>query len=567
MSIAFDLALQLTLGVYAAGGGEVPPPPPPPPPTLVRQAHQVAWGKTEVFVANATHWGFVRGSTVVHQAPWDLLRPRAWSHTTVWSLSLALRQEWRWGLRLENRVRLPYGEWRQHHVRTLHPYGDRWLTRSRCRLGYGETTPYRGRAAFPYGDRPLLRASWRASWSELSSVRASVRMAYALTEPAHARHRLDYAITEVNPVASRRVTPWSLLADTSMQAIFNTPELVWHDSVLKLAQATLSCDEDSPVWIARLELLDLGEFSGIAIGDPINLVLGLEVFQLIVDGKTLSRESIAARQLELTAVSPIALLDAPFAATTRWYQTEAISAFAAVEALIGTVAWQLPDWIIPAGGLLLDGVTPLSAARTIAAAVGGIVESTPEGSVICRRRHPVSIPAYGDASVAHGLFDTEVIASRAQIAPSRGFNRVTLANEEGAGDGGGVRGDRVEYVADAEDPNQGTVRAWLGVPRSIVLAHTGHPDTVVTPLGDVTRVETETVEIIEGRGNTRYPVAAQLAHTWQHSDLGDVTADGQTLQAATAGYSLLRITYTTTSIDWRVALARDEEVQFVLIDA
>ena len=563
MSIAFDLALQLTLGVYAAGGGAAPPPPPPPP-TVVRQAHQVAWGKTEVFVANATSWGFVRGSTVVHQTPWDLLRHRAWSHTTVWSLPLALRQEWRWGLRLESRVRLLYGEWRQHHVRTLHPYGDRWLARSRCRLGYGETTPHRGRAAFPYGDRPLLRSNWRASWTDLSSVRASARMAYALTEPAHSRHRLDYAITEVNPVASRWVTPWSLLADTSLQAISNTPELVWQDKVLKLAQATLSCDEDSPVWIARLELLDLGEFSGIAIGDPITLVLGLEVFQLIVDGNTLSRESIAARQLELTAVSPIALLDAPFAATTRWYQTEAISAFAAVEALIGTVVWQLPDWIIPAGRLLLDGVTPLSAARTIIAAVGGIVESTPEGSVICRQRHPVSIPAYGDATVTHGLFDTEVIASRAQISPSRGFNRVTLANEEGVGD---VTSDRVEYVADAEDPNQGTVRAWLGVPRSIVLAHTGHPDTVVTSLGDATRVETEMVEIIEGRGSTRYPVAALLAHTWQHSELGDVTADGQTLQAATAGYSLLRITYTTTSIDWRVALARDEEVQFVLIDA
>jgi hypothetical protein len=276
--------------------------------------------------------------------------------------------------------------------------------------------------------------------------------------------------------------------------------------------------------------------------------------------------------LELTAVSPIALLDAPFAATTRWYQTEAISAFAAVEALIGTVAWQLPDWIIPAGRLLLDGVTPLSAARTIAAAVGGIVESTPEGAVICRRRHPVSITAYVDATVTHGLFDSEVIASRAQIAPSRGFNRVTLANEEGVG---GVTSDRIEYVADADDPNQGTVRAWPGATRTgwgaglgnSVLAHTGHPDTVVTSLGAVTRVESETVEIIEGRGNTRYPVAAELAHAWQHSQLGDVTADGQNLQAATPGYSLLRITYTTTSIDWRVALARDEEVQFVLIDA
>ena len=54
---------------------------------------------------------------------------------------------------------------------------------------------------------------------------------------------------------------------------------------------------------------------------------------------------------------------------------------------------------------------------------------------------------------------------------------------------------------------------------------------------------------------------------WQHTGLGDVTTSGQFLTAATSGYSLLRITYTTTSLDWRVALPIDEEVQFVLVDA
>jgi hypothetical protein len=39
------------------------------------------------------------------------------------------------------------------------------------------------------------------------------------------------------------------------------------------------------------------------------------------------------------------------------------------------------------------------------------------------------------------------------------------------------------------------------------------------------------------------------------------------LVAATPGYSLLRIAYTTTSLDWRVALPVDEEVQFVLVAA
>jgi hypothetical protein len=258
------------------------------------------------------------------------------------------------------------------------------------------------------------------------------------------------------------------------------------------------------------------------------------------------------------------LLDAPFAGTTRYYESAAISAETAVENLIGPVDWQLPAWVIPAGRLLLENVTPLAAARNIVAAIGGIIESNPEGSVVCRGRHPVSIPQYGTTPPAGSLFDADVLSVSSQIAPMRGYNRVTIANEEGAT---GSASDRIEFVANADDPYRGTVRAYLSVTRPVVLVHTGHASTVVASLGAVTRTEAETVEFIEGQSSSRYPVAAITSSVWQHSALGAVVADGQNLVAATPGYSLLRITYTTTSIDWRVALPVDEEVQFVLVDA
>jgi hypothetical protein len=268
--------------------------------------------------------------------------------------------------------------------------------------------------------------------------------------------------------------------------------------------------------------------------------------------------------MELTAVSPVALLDAPFAGTIRYYEAGAIAASSAVEFLIGPVDWQLPDWIIPAGRLMLENVTPLAAARNIVAAIGGIVESNPDGSVVCRRRHPVSIPNYGTAMVAHSLFDSDVLSARSQIAPSRGYNRVTIANEDGAS---GSSSDRIEFVADPDDATQGVVRAYLTTARAVLLTHTGHAATVIESLGEVTRSETETVEFLEGRAKVRYPVTALVSAVWQHADLGSVTADGENLTAAISGYSLSVITYTTTSLDWRVALNVDEEVQFVLVDA
>ena len=92
------------------------------------------------------------------------------------------------------------------------------------------------------------------------------------------------------------------------------------------------------------------------------------MFVLVVEGKTLSRESLAEQRCELSAVSPLALLDAPFASTIRFYQPSAVSAESAVVLLIGTVAWHLPHWMIPAGRLMLENVTPLAAARNIVAA-------------------------------------------------------------------------------------------------------------------------------------------------------------------------------------------------------
>ena len=439
---------------------------------------------------------------------WDINRARAWQLACPWSLRLGQRFQGPYGLRLEGGMR--------------HPYGDLGLHRS------------------------------------------ALRVPYVLTRQVAARQVSGYAIRQTDPVTQRLRAAWSLLADARLQAVANRPELAWNGRTVRILSASLSCDEGSPVWIAQVAVAAAGDFAVIGIGDGISLALGLETFALVVDGKTLSRESVADQRMELSAVSPVALLDAPFAGSISRSDPGAVSAEAAVESLIGPVDWQLPDWIIPAGRLLLEGVTPLAAARNIVAASGGIVESNPDGTLLCRRRHPVSIPQYGVAAVAHSLFDADLIAVRSWIAPARGYNRVTIANEDGAF---GSSSDRIEYVADPDATNQGRVRATLGTARPVILAHTGHPATVIASLGAVSRTEIETVEFIEGRASTRYPVEAISSAVWQHTGLGGVTFDGQTLTAATAGYSLLRITYSTTSLDWRVALSTDEEVQFLLVDA
>ena len=53
MTIGLSLSLTLGAGLYADGG-----------PVVLKQQFVAAWGRTEVFVANAT--------------PWEIARERAW---------------------------------------------------------------------------------------------------------------------------------------------------------------------------------------------------------------------------------------------------------------------------------------------------------------------------------------------------------------------------------------------------------------------------------------------------------------------------------------------------------
>ena len=500
---------------------------------------------------------------VRHVCVWNLTGMNAKRHQAHWAICFAATHALVWGLSLARVQQLPYIDLRRH-TRTLNAaYGDRIVLRSVLRAAYTEQVVARSRLRLPYTNRAVVSVGFRTPYADKVILRSSLSLAYGLLASNDTRFAAGYALLVNNAVNKRHTLTWSLLRNQAIQSVVNTPVMRWQALTLSIIQARLSCDEDSPVWIAGIELAHLADFAAIAIGDRITLQLGAETFALVVDGKTLSRESQSRQRCELTAISPLALLDSPFAATIRFYQAEAVMAHAAVEALIGAVDWQLPDWRIPAGRLLMEGVTPLAAARSLVASIGGIVESQPYGTVICRRRHPVRIPEYGQATVAHALFDGDVLASRAQIAPARGFNRVTLANEESAST---ASSDRIEYVVDPENANQGTLRVYLALARPVLLTHTGHPQTVIAALGNVTRQEHEVVEFIEGRASTRYPVTALERADWQHADLGTVKAEAMSLVSTVPGYSLLDLVYTTTSLDWRVALAADEEVQFILID-
>lgn len=493
------------------------------------------------------------GGKVRHVAPYTLRFDVKKTHSADYALRLDNEVKARhcadYSLRLEATYRADYALFLGNEVKARHSADYSLRLEAVLRSDYGQAKQHTIQHATSFGATKEHALRHTAHWWLVKSFAST--------------HGVRYDLATTNRHVRRNRAPWALLTGQSLISVANTPEVIHDGQIIRIESAELSCDEDSAVWLARIQLASEAGYVGIAIGDPITLILGVETFDLIVDGKIASRDAVGDLRTEITAVSPLAMKDAPWAQPISLTATGASQARALVESQVGPTEWALPDWIIPAGRAEFDGATPLAIARAVVESIGGLIESAPDGTPICRPRHPISVPDYASATPAHALEDRDVLGVSANIAPHDGFDRVTITNEDAAG---GTT-DRIEFMPDEADSYSGTVRAWPEPWRSVTLVHTGHPDTVTADNSEIVREVDDLVEFIDGQGYVSYPVTAIIETQWQHTDLGRVSASGRFLTASVPGYSLLAIRYTTTAHEWRVALdGIDEAVQFVLMD-
>lgn len=439
---------------------------------------------------------------------------------------------------------------------TIHGTGkmvlaSRWSASWCIRIGrasvtsWGDAQKVRAMNASSWGNAHRLYAVHAARWASRRAIRSSISLAW------------DARATD--PVRAELKSAWALPASVRLQAVSNTPELAWNGRILRVQHARAHQDEGSPHWLAEIELARIEDYAAVAVGDAVRLAFGPLIFELVIDSKGLTRavldDGAPIVRLNLSAISPLALLDDPFAAAISLHRTEAVPARALIEEMLGPVDWRLPDWTIPAGRTMFDNATPLGLARRVVEAIGGLIESFPDGRVIARPRHE-------HGPIEHALTDGDILELAERVAWERGFNRVTVSNE----DGSAASTDLLDAIRNDNDPYRYRVRAWPTPWRIAPLWHSGHPDTRITALGERHDAETETVEFIDGQASLRYPVAAITGVRWQHADLGAITHEGARLTSSTPGYSLCQVTYTTRVLAWDCALAQDEDVQFVLGD-
>lgn len=328
---------------------------------------------------------------------------------------------------------------------------------------------------------------------------------------------------------------------------------------LRLLDASISQDDGSPFWLADLSLSDVEDYARIQIGDPLELTLWGVTFNLICDGRRFARGDDAP--YTLSAISPAALLGAP------WSEPVTLGtvgmARAVVELLLGqAVDWRLVDWVLPASASELRAA-PLDLARQIVAAVGGVIESNPDGSLRARPVYPVSPLEYASASPAAILTDRDLLghSDSADVADLDNRFVITSGDPEATTDQ-----VQVESEQDPNDPHAYTIRAYPHPWRQVDLVHTGDSATQIGARAEAWTDQDELIEIVAGSASLKYPSAAIVATRYQHADLGRVTVAGREVATAAPDYSLLNIQYRARCWEWRATNARTETIQFLAVE-
>ena len=353
----------------------------------------------------------------------------------------------------------------------------------------------------------------------------------------------------------------------------------------QLVSVSISCDEDSTYYQCELELRDHQYYADFHRDQPFLVHLFNQDYQFVVDSRTLNRgiddEGNQVNTVSISGLSPLCMKASPRATPiTKTWDTPTFASLI-VEELLGPVTWELVDWMIPAYRLAAEKAYPLDIANQIVNAVGGLIESQPDGTIMCRHRWPTSIKDLESVTVDYSLFENTIYAITESPTNDDLMNRVRILDQEASYQ------DKLEYVpnklGDNDDPHHGILYAFLSPWRDGLRIVTTRPSAIQLGVqSEGTRViadsnpdyPAEVITFAERESSVNYPVMQLTSVDWLDEDLGSVTVapyatsltagDGQY-----GGYSLAKVEYTTRFIAVPVTCINTTEpieAQFLLLE-
>ncbi|MBF0584048.1 MAG: discoidin domain-containing protein [Magnetococcales bacterium] len=344
----------------------------------------------------------------------------------------------------------------------------------------------------------------------------------------------------------------------------------WEEGVrpLSLHSGRLQHGENACCWSAELQLAQEADFAAMQLDDAFVVRLDGLSFRLLVTGKRRYRTGDGRVKWLLYGSSPAVRHLPPRGAVISRQWLESQRARAVVEQLLGEeVVWLLPDWRLPAGRLLVQDRTAMEIVRQIAGAVGGVVQSRPDGRLVVQPRFSCGVAEWSVATPHHLLTDAQDILAMAELQQARvRLDQVMVSNGPLSGSAAGGVG-RVVLEPDRRPagPNQGRKRFVAGESAQLVVMPGQGADDLqlassagsLRHAGPLRWQQTEDlVFVVSDRARLAVPAQQLLSVLWLGNGLGDpvLQADGLTVQTPVAGTAVARVTYEVVAAAYSVQI-------------
>lgn len=434
---------------------------------------------------------------------------------------------------------------------------------------YEETVAVRAYNSAPYAASTEVRKQHSSPYALVSYVVRGHTALYADQVPVTTAHTLAYDMLSYDPVTAAHRAPFSILSGESVD-VYGSYTVAINGIEIDCKSVRLDMDEGEPYWTGTIDITDPSVFSSIARGDEVVIDFYGETFILIADSKTIRRDSPVDVELSVTALSPVALLHDPYAEPIDRTQVTAISARSLAQELLGrTIAWEIHDWTILPYRFAVTQRSPLEAARMIVSAVGGILRSNPDGSLVASYRFPVSIPEYEVTDPVFSVSDVEDnLSYNGRVQHMEVFNEFRIRDTQD------YQSDYFEWKLDEGSEDSGILRAYVlpWRPATVECRHTSSGAVNMVYLGIESRTETQDVEIVNGSAQLSWPAVSILSVDWLSDSLGDIYLESRTKEVKVPdtttnwGYGLAKITYTVECLKYAVQSPAGSSVQFILVD-
>jgi hypothetical protein len=443
-------------------------------------------------------------------------------------------------------------------------YGDVPAIRALLDQYYGAAAVLRRICRQDYGDALRLVAELEQNFTVYGDVRALLQQGYSLA--GEMLRQLLAQGYDLRQYSDLRALLDQLYVISPGSSLTQRPTVAVTSNGLTLSphHVSIEVDESSYAINGEIHLADQADFLQLAHLQEVAVQIDSTTYQMLANLPRGSRPEIGVESFVVPLVSPAILLDAPYAtALTRDFAGAMASAIATEMAATAgiSIEWRLVDWYIPAATLYAGGETPLTIIRKLTEVVGGVLQSSPDGTLICRPEYPVSLPDRATATPDFYLTDQDNFFSVDSTPEIRdGFNKFLISDQDQSAADTGLTLEQRDIDELTKEVLVYRV-PWTG--QAISLRTSGGGWVSIIDEGVTTEILAETVEIVAGEGRVQKPLYEKISQVYKQASLGAiVTAEDGHLASATPGNSLVEITYRTKYHLFRVSSDRIEEVQF-----